>query len=209
MKNVLLYILKIDIISSAKKVLKNHYTAGTINEILKEYRKKLHQLKVSAPRERTLGGRILIELGIITNAFYQVLIERGQSQENATKILFDVTWRVYRKIGKFSWIVSGLGAKSTYLHLQKTTKLFRKFPFSQPSYIWENVDSGKDIVGFNCLRCPVAEYFKSHNLSKLCVETWCNLDYPLADEIWHSKLIRTGSIAGGATICDFRWKVKT
>ena len=33
------------------------------------------------------------------------------------------------------------------------------------------------------------------------------MDYPLA-ELWHAKLERTGSIAGGADKCDFRWTGK-
>jgi len=60
------------------------------------------------------------------------------------------------------------------------------------------------VAAFNCLKCPVAEYFRSHHLSELCVNTWCKLDYPLARQ-WGAELERTGTIAGGAPVCDFRW----
>ncbi len=209
MKIVIIFILKANIISSAKKVLKNHYAADALIEIIKGYKKRLRQLNAVAPEEDTPGGRIMVDLAVMSVAFFQELKERGQSKESATKILFDVTWLVYQKMAKLTWFVSGMGAKSTYSHLQKATGMFRRFPFSQPSYIWEDVDTERDIIGFNCLKCPVAEYFISHNLAEVCVETWCNLDYPLADKIWHSELIRTGSIASGSEICDFRWKVKS
>ncbi|MEO7582161.1 MAG: L-2-amino-thiazoline-4-carboxylic acid hydrolase, partial [Ferruginibacter sp.] len=51
------------------------------------------------------------------------------------------------------------------------------------------------------------EYFLSKGLSKFCTKTWCSLDYRLA-ELWHAKLERTGTIAGGADKCDFRWTGK-
>ena len=71
-------------------------------------------------------------------------------------------------------------------------------------YEWKDVKTAKNVVGFDCVRCPVAGYFQSKGLSKFCTKTWCSLDYPLA-ELWHGKLERTGSIAGGADKCDFLW----
>jgi len=88
--------------------------------------------------------------------------------------------------------------------LRVATAAFRQFPFSSPSYLWEDVDAGPQTVAFNCLTCPVAEHFRANDLSTLCVNTWCALDYPLARQ-WGSVLERTGTIAGGAAVCDFRW----
>jgi len=206
MQYLILLVLKIEIISSAKKVLKKQYADDVIVEILQAYKKRYRQLKTSAPRESTLGGRVLVELAAMCVAFHNQIMERGQSKEKATKTLYDLTWLVYQKMGKLTWLISSIGAKSNYTHLQKATGFFRRFPFTPPSYLWEDVDTGEGIIGFNCLRCPIAKYFESQNLSNVCVETWCNLDFLLAGKIWHSELIRTGSIAGGAEICDFRWK---
>ena len=105
-------------------------------------------------------------------------------------------------MGKLSWWLSGRG--NPYEHLFKATQLFRKFPFNSPSYKWQEVEKTSSIVSFNCVKCPVADYFKSKRLSEFCVGTWCALDYPLA-EMWDAKLERSGSIAGGAEKCDFRW----
>lgn len=103
-------------------------------------------------------------------------------------------------------VLAGWGNHKDDNRLLKATQLFRAFPFNSPSYQWEDVQTDKNIVGFNCKKCPVAEYFKKHNLSAFCTKTWCALDFPLA-ELWHSKLERTGSIAAGANHCDFRWIV--
>ncbi len=79
------------------------------------------------------------------------------------------------------------------------------FPFSAPLYEWKDVPSAPGVVGFDCLKCSVARYFKTHQLSELCVRTWCALNFPLAEKVWHAKLDRSGSIAGGQSHCDFRW----
>ncbi len=72
----------------------------------------------------------------------------------------------------------------------------------------KDVASTAGVVGFDCLKCPVAEYFKTQELSELCVRTWCALDFPLATDVWHAKLERSGSIAGGQSHCDFRWRAE-
>jgi hypothetical protein len=41
--------------------------------------------------------------------------------------------------------------------------------------------------------------------SDLCIETWCNLDFPLA-EMWGGRLERTQTLAAGCEHCDFRFK---
>lgn len=107
-------------------------------------------------------------------------------------------------ISLFSWRLAGLGNREGHSKLLKATQLFRAFPFNSPSFSWEDVQTNNKVVGFNCTKCPVAEYFKERNMSSFCVKTWCKLDYPLA-ELWDSKLERSGSIASGAEICDFRW----
>ena len=84
--------------------------------------------------------------------------------------------------------------------------LFRAFPFGEPGYIWQDVDDAPTTVGFDCLRCPVAEFFARHEEAELCVQTWCNLDFPLAEQ-WGGRLERASTIAAGADRCDFRWRV--
>jgi len=88
--------------------------------------------------------------------------------------------------------------------LRVATTAFRTFPFSSPSYLWKDVEAAPRTVAFNCLKCPVAEHFRAHDLSDVCVKTWCALDFPLARQ-WGATLERTGTIAGGAAACDFRW----
>ena len=78
------------------------------------------------------------------------------------------------------------------------------FPFGAPSYKWRDVLTTDGVIAFDCSKCPVAEFF-GYDASELCVQSWCRLDFPLADK-WGGQLQRTGTIASGAAKCDFRWR---
>lgn len=204
-KRLILYGFKIQATKAAKNILIHHYKKEDVNKILHGYWQKYLKLKPEIIAQQTLGGTLMVHLAAMSTAFYEELTSRGQKEETATQLFHDIAWKVYVKMGKLSWWLAGHGNR--YKHLLKATKLFRKFPFNSPSYVWEDVDMASDIVSFNCLKCPVAEYFQAKGLSEFCVKTWCALDYPLAD-MWDAKLERTGSIAGGAEKCDFRWILK-
>jgi hypothetical protein len=45
---------------------------------------------------------------------------------------------------------------------------------------------------------------RANDAADLCIGTWCNLDFPLA-EMWGGRLERRGTLAAGAPVCDFRF----
>jgi ubiquinone biosynthesis protein len=69
----------------------------------------------------------------------------------------------------------------------------------------EDVAACAEVVAFDVHRCPVADYFRREGRAPLCVPTFCDLDFPLA-RVWGAVLERTGTLAGGAPRCDFRWR---
>lgn len=207
MKALLIYWFKMQATKAAPAVLVQYYNNEETQEILRAYWQRYLRLRSDVPSLPTLGGSVMVHLAAMSTAFYQELTARGQKEEVATQLFYDIAWKVYVKMGKFSWWFAGFGNHTTYNRLLKSTQLFRSFPFNSPSYIWEDRKSENNTVAFDCVQCPVAEYFQTKGLSKFCAATWCALDYPLA-EMWDSKLERTGSIAGGADKCDFRWIVK-
>jgi len=153
-----------------------------------------------------VGARFMVHLSAVTIAMYQALLLAGQSKEEATSLIYGMGWLVYTKMGEVPWTMAGFFSQDAYEKVRFATAAFRQFPFSSPSYKWQDLDAAPGVVAFNCLTCPVAQYFRSHNLSELCVNSWCKLDYPLARQ-WGAELQRTGTIAGGARVCDFRWQV--
>jgi len=206
MRQLIIFWFRTRAASAGKKVLSTHFSKEEIIEILSRYWKRYLKLKPEVPSMPTIGGSVAVHLAAMSTAFYEELISRQKGEIETTKLFYDIAWKVYNKMGKFSWWIAGIGNRKGHGRLLKATQLFRSFPFNSPSYNWVDVPTGNKVVGFNCTKCPVAEYFHEKNMSNFCVNTWCKLDYPLA-ELWHSKLERAGSIASGAEICDFRWTV--
>jgi L-2-amino-thiazoline-4-carboxylic acid hydrolase-like protein len=205
MKNLILLWFKWQTLKSGKRVLRSHFDKEEIDQVLKGYWHRYLLLKPEVPRLPTVGGRIMVQLAAMSTAFYLELTSRGIDEKATTKLFYDLAWAVYEKMGRSTWNLTGLGQRSRTDRLALATRLFRKFPFNSPSYQWSDQSRPDNTVCFNCLKCPVAEYFETKNLSKFCVETWCAFDFPLA-ELWDGKLERTGTIAGGSEICDFKWE---
>jgi ubiquinone biosynthesis protein len=192
----------------ARKALIHHYSDHEVDDILESTWARYADLAPSVPAQETIGARFMVHLSALTIAMYEALLSAGQSAEGATTLIYDVGWLVYTKMGEVPWATAGAFSHDGYEKLRFATTAFRTFPFDSPSYIWKDIDAIPGVMAFDCLKCPVAEYFRSHNESELCVNTWCKLDYPLARQ-WGSELKRTGTIASGATACDFRWQTVT
>ena len=159
----------------------------------------------SIPKGEGFGPTQVLHLAAITIALHQALTDSGRSCEAATEIVVDVGWVVYRKMGAVAWVLARTAGEDKFRRMRAATQIFRRFPFSSPAYQWKEVAAESDVVAFDCIRCPAAQYFASKNRSALCVRTFCNLDFPLAKD-WGAELERNGSIAGGAERCDFRWR---
>ncbi len=189
---------------TAKRLLAERYGAED-SVVLDEIWNDAAARWTTLPSQTTPGATITVRLAAVTAAAYATLIARHASVEDATQIVHDIAWAVYRKMGAAAWTASGFLSTDDADRMRVATVAFRTFPFSAPSYEWKDVPSPAGVVGFDCLKCPVAEYFKTQQLSELCVQTWCALDFPLAETVWHAELKRSGSIAGGQSHCDFRW----
>jgi ubiquinone biosynthesis protein len=134
------------------------------------------RLKHDVPAIPNLGGSLWLHLSAMSPGFYQELTARGKNAVWITQIFYDIAWRVYRKMGRVSCWLADVGNRNRYNRLLKATKLFRAFPFNSPSYQWKDVRTENNMVGFDCLKCPVAEYFQTKGLSEFCTKTWCALD---------------------------------
>ncbi len=174
---------------------------GTLESVWRNYA----EAAPAVPKGEGFGPTIVLHLAAITIALHQTLVDSGRSDEAAAQLVVDVGWVIYRKMGAVAWMLSRTVGKDEFRRMKAATQMFRRFPFSSPAYQWKEVAAEANVVAFNCERCPAAQYFASKNKSDLCVRTFCNLDFPLAKD-WGAELERTGSIAGGADHCDFRWR---
>ena len=180
---------------------RGRFTETEVTALVGKTWRNFDALAPSITWEPTLGARIYVVLSALTVSFYSALIREGTGREHATGLVADAKWVVYRRMGAVSRILAAMTAKSPSDRLRASVELFLRFPFNPPSYSRRDlfVDSA---TAFEITRCPVADYFTSRGLPDLCVATWCNQDYALA-EMWGGRLLRKGTIAGGGDSCDF------
>ncbi|MBD3631022.1 AarF/UbiB family protein [Cyclobacterium sp.] len=190
----------------ANVILTEEFNQEQIQQILSRTWKEFERLEPGLPKQETLGATFTIHLACATVALYKVLLQADKNVDEATDLIYRIGWKIYTRMGEYPMLIAGMFSDHPYKKMELTMQVFRMFPFTAPDYGWQDVEGGEYTVAFNCTRCRVADYFKSLELGDLCYRTWCKLDFPLAEQ-WGGHLERSGSIAGGAGICDFRWKV--
>jgi ubiquinone biosynthesis protein len=160
----------------------------------------------AAPRlseQPTIGSRLNVRLACLTLASFQALLRRGTERSYAIEIISDLSWSFYVKWGVIGRLLRGRGITGHFGHLQPGEVVPLLFPFNPPGYIAKWVPTERR-VGYDVVRCPVAEYFRGHDAADLCVSSWCNLDFPLAEMLGH-KLTREQTLVLGDNRCTFRW----
>ena len=130
-------------------------------------------------------------------ALHETLLRHGVAAAEPHRLIYDIGWSVHRQMAEPPWRIASAFMRDPRKRLELATDLLRSFPFGSPSYEWRDVASPDGAIGFDCIRCPVAEFFAGHDASELCVQTFCRLDFPLAQK-WGGQLQRSGKIASSA-----------
>lgn len=188
----------------ARSVLEHSEFRGVVDEILQEAWERYYEIERTVSVERALGAVFTTHLAAVTLAVHQVFLRHGVTVADSYRLISEIGWKFYTQMGENALLVARAFTHSPRKRMTMATNLFRSFPFGAPGYGWRDIPSSEDVVAFDCTRCPVAEFFAQHKASELCVQTWCNFDFPLAEQ-WGGHLVRTGTIAMGRSHCDFRW----
>lgn len=154
----------------------------------------------------TLGAIFTTHVALTIIAMNRALQKQGLTETKSAEIIFRIGWKFYNRLGEIPLQIARAFTKDPSKRMKVATDLFRKFPFGEPSYEWADVSSDANTIAFDCHKCPMAEVFKLHDEGDLCVRTACELDFPLAKK-WGGQLSRKSTIAGGASLCNFRWEV--
>jgi len=158
------------------------------------------------PTEPTLRSRQNVMLAALTLSFTEALEEAGIDRRYAVELTSDLCWRIYRRWGQATRLGTRLIASSSVRRLRLSVDAFLTFPLSRPGYQFEDVREPES-RSLDMVRCPVAEYLGSRDAADLCMSSWCNLDYSLA-EMWGARLERSSTLVKGAECCDFRFRVE-
>ena len=188
----------------ADVVLKTTPLAGSVRDVMKQTWDRYYELEPSVAVQPTLGAVFTTHAAVLILAMHETLLRHGVATAESHRLISDIVWSVYRQMGEPPLLIASAFTRDPRKRLKLATDMFRSFPFGSPSYEWRDLPSVDGTIAFDCVKCPVAEFFASQNASELCVQTFCRLDFPLA-ETWGAQLERKGTIASGAERCDFRW----
>ena len=183
---------------------KGRFTRTAIQSILVDVWKKYDQLSLDAPRQTALGNQMNLYLACATFCCLQTLLELGIERDYAIELISDMAWKIYEKWGAIPSMLARLQKRGRRERMRLAVNAFLRFPFSPPAYLLDRLPS-EDGISFNIKKCIVAEYFHEQDATGLCVGTWCNLDFALA-EMWGGWLERAQTLAAGNPFCDFRFK---
>jgi ubiquinone biosynthesis protein len=183
---------------------KGRFTRAEVRHILDQLWHNYDELSPDIPREPTRGSRMNMELACMTLSFHRALLAAGIERDYAISLIADFAWVIYQKWGILPRLISRLRTRDPVKRMRICLNLFLRFPFNPPGYIFQRLPAD-DGISFDMRRCPIAEYFQSYEAADVCVGSWCNLDYPLA-EMWGGWLERAGTLVEGDDCCSFRFK---
>ena len=144
-------------------------------------------------------------MAALTIAFFRALVDTGIERTYAIELTGDVTWRVLTPAARLVAAATAGRGRSPAEQVRRRIDLITRFPFGRPAFEF-TVRPERRGRALDMFRCPIADYMAAHGLADLCVGTWCNADFALA-EVWGARLDRKGTLAGGAPYCDFRFVV--
>lgn len=190
---------------SLRRGLRQRFSWQEQQQIIPEIWRIDDELAQNLPDETALGARLMVRTAALTASVYRALCNVGMEEDKARELTARITWSIYDKLAMLSWRLTRLFTRHPLKRVKRVMDWFMRFPYTPPGYDMRYVDAGENIVAIDVHRCPAADYFGALELSELCVSSWCNLDYPLAER-WGVVLVRSQTLAAGAPYCNFRFR---
>ena len=158
-----------------------------------------------AARLHTYGNRQNVLLGVLSLAIYQVLLAEGVEERYATELVTDLAWKVYEKWVVLPRFVARLATHDPQQRMNLMLRMFLRFPFSRPGYDWQaRSEPGAFVLDVH--RCPVRDYLKSQGQEKFMINSWCTLDFALAQVMTPGgRYQRPHTLSAGDSVCDMKW----
>ena len=151
------------------------------------------------------GARHLLRIGAYAVALHRALVEQSVEEEAATMLASDVVFAAIRPGRDVFVAVARLRHRDRLRRALWTSRIARRFYYTEPDWEMEDipVEGG---FGMDVTRCVVAEIFDSLGMSEFCHRVICDQD--ARDAAYrHIGFERSGTLAGGAARCDFRYHV--
>jgi ubiquinone biosynthesis protein len=187
----------------ARRVLVRRFQAREIERLLATAWRRFQTLEPRLPQEPNLSGKVSVLGAAMLLALMQSLVAADVERGFATRLVAEVSWVAYmRSMGSAGpWLLRKLSPNSRR-RVRLAIDIGLNYEFTEPAYHHRRVAvAGGE--GFDMLRCPIADYLGAQDASDLCTTAFCGLDYRIF-ELVGLRLERSGTLGGGADLCDFR-----
>ena len=195
------------------QVIKNHYPDrfDQLNiDINKHFKNIAPDIQFAATSKNPIDRRL--EVCSYFLAVFKTLDQQGETFETIQTISREIATEYVRPKNKFQAFMKRLPAKfiNTWLANRVIKTLNKKFSQrGNPEGFVAKIITDKQETygigyGFDILECGICKLYKKHHYEKFA-SILCEFD-EMTSALAGLKLVRTGTIANGATKCDFRFK---
>jgi hypothetical protein len=189
-----------------RRAAQKHLTACFSGKSAEVWRSTLSlQTRLAAGRPRhSPGVNLLVRYLEWDRALYQAAQEHGLSKSQAGTLIEEINWEIFGPVTAALFKLSRLRSSQLQARVRWLLDMMFLIIFTSP-FRRQTLPS-KEGVSFDVTACPLAVYLRSQGTPELTRHAACSLDHRMARD-WGMKLIRSQTIAEGASHCDFRFKV--
>lgn len=156
------------------------------------------------PLARTRAGRFNVQTAAYLLAVRDALIGTGIPAGQAEDLLADSMYRVMRRLHRpIDAVAAVLHPRDPLARVRSREKIDEALFFRRPDWVMTDVGTPSGYA-FDVHRCLYADYLRGRGEQEFCQRVLCAQDHRMA-EARGELLVRTGTLAGGADRCDFRY----
>jgi hypothetical protein len=137
-------------------------------------------------------------------ALYRALLERALPAAQAGRLIEDINWDVFGPAIALGFTASRLSSAAPATRVGWLLEAMFALLFTRP-FQRRPVSPGNRLE-FDVTACPLAAHMRRLGTPELTRYAACALDHRMA-RAWGVRLDRTQTIADGAALCDFRFRV--
>jgi hypothetical protein len=137
-------------------------------------------------------------------ALYRALLERALPAAQAGRLIEDINWDVFGPAIALGFTASRLRSAAPATRVGWLLEAMFALLFTRP-FARRPVSPGNRLE-FDVTACPLAAHMRRLGTPELTRYAACALDHRMA-RAWGVRLDRTRTIAEGAALCDFRFRV--
>lgn len=194
------------LLQAASEVLEGRTGSCSLEEVCAGARRRVSELDERAPHFERAMSRGLFELGVPTLALYRTLRDDAKlASAPAVALVDEVLQLAYRQRTASPVLRTLAGAAFRLPVLRNTVARLAERSREPGGFEIHRVERAPgELLALDVERCPLAEMFAREGAPEVG-PLICKLDDAMA-EMLGVELRRTGTIAAGATRCDFRYR---